>query len=97
MSSYDNLRNNVIYEVEDLYFKISAYRDIILLYESALMPQAQQSFEAAKTAYETGRVDFLNWLDSERVLLQTRLAYYKSIVDYQKSIAYLERVIGREI
>jgi len=97
MSSYDNLKNNVIYEVEDLYFKISAYRDIISLYESALMPQAQQSFEAAKTAYETGRVDFLNWLDSERVLLQTRLAYYKSIVDYQKSIAYLERVIGREI
>ena len=95
--NYQNIENNISYEVEDLYFKIITYKDIISLYETALIPQTEQSFQAAKTAYETGRVDFLNWLDSERVLLQTRLAYYKGIVDYQKSIAYLERVVGRNL
>ena len=85
------------YEVEDLYFKITTYRDIVLLYKTALVPQAEQAFEAARTGYETGKVDFLNWLDAERILLQTRLAHYKTIVDYQKSIAYLERVVGRDL
>jgi cobalt-zinc-cadmium efflux system outer membrane protein len=95
--NYTNVQNDVYYEVEDMYFKISTYKDVILLYETALIPQSEQAFDASKTGYETGRVDFLNWLESERVLLQTRLAYYKSIADYQKSIAYLERVIGRDL
>lgn len=95
--NYENLENSVVFEIEDLYFKITTYKDIISLYRTALLPQTEQSFQAAKTAYETGSVDFLNWLDAERVLLQTRLAYYKAIVDYQKSLAYLERVIGRDL
>ncbi len=96
-SSYQDAENYVKYEVEDLYFKIVTYKDIILLYKTALIPQTEQAFEAARTGYESGKVDFLNWLESERVLLQTRLAYYKAIVDYQKSIAYLERVIGKSL
>ncbi len=95
--NYESVENSIIFEVEDLYFKITTYQDIISLYATALIPQTEQSFQAAKTAYETGKVDFLNWLDSERALLQTRLAYYKAIVDYQKSIAYLEKVLGKEL
>ena len=78
-------------------FKIKTYADIISLYKTALLPQAEQSFDAAKTGYETGKIDFLNWLDAERMLLQIRLAYYKSMVDYEKSIAYLERVVGKDL
>ncbi len=95
--NYQNVENKVIFEVEDLHFKIATYQDVISLYETALIPQTEQSFQAAKIAYETGKVDFLNWLDSEKVLLQTRLAYYKSIVDYQKSIAYLEEIVGKDL
>ncbi len=95
--NYQNIENSVEYEVEDLYFKITTYTDITSLYKTALIPQTEQAFEAAKTGYETGEVDFLNWLDSERVLLQTRLAYYKVIVDCQKSIAFLERIVGRDL
>lgn len=96
-NNYQNVENSVTYEVEDLYYKITTYKDIISLYKTALIPQTEQSFEAARTGYEAAEVDFLNWLDAERVLLQTRLAYYKAIVDYQKSIAYLERVVGKDL
>ena len=95
--NHENVKNAVTYEVEDLYFKITTYKDIVLLYKTALVPQTEQAFEAARVGYESGRVDFLNWLDAERVLLQTRLAYYKAIVDYEKSIAYLERVVGKDL
>ncbi|NQU73498.1 MAG: TolC family protein [Candidatus Omnitrophica bacterium] len=94
---YQNIENSVAYEIEDLYFKITTYKDIVSLYETALIPQTEQAFESARTSYETGSVDFLNWLDSERVLLQTRLAYYKIVTDYLKSIAYMERVVGRDL
>ena len=93
----ENLENSVVYEMQDIYFKVTAYRDIMGLYETALIPQADQSFDAARSGYESGKVDFLNWLDAQRTLLRTRLAYYKTVVDYHKSIAYLERIIGRDL
>jgi cobalt-zinc-cadmium efflux system outer membrane protein len=95
--NYENVENNIVFEIEDLYFKINTYQDIISLYKTALMPQTEQSFQTAKIAYETDKSDFLNWLEAERALLQTKLAYYKAIVDYQKSIAYLEEVLGKDL
>lgn len=95
--NYEDVENTVTYEIEDIYFKIKTYKDIVSLYKTALMPQTRQAFEAARTGYETGKVDFLNWLDSERILLQTRLAYYKAIVDYEKSISYIKRVVGTDL
>ncbi|MCA9407410.1 MAG: TolC family protein, partial [Candidatus Omnitrophica bacterium] len=46
---------------------------------------------------ETGEISFLDWLDTERTYLQTRLAYYKATSDYHKSIALLEQTMGQEI
>jgi len=96
-NSMHDIQNRVLYEVEDVYYKILTYRDIIALYKSALVPQTKQAMEATRTGYETGHVNFIDWLDSERVLLQTRLAYYKAIVDYVKSIAFMERIVGKDL
>jgi len=93
----ENVENQVNYEAQDLYFKINAYQDIVLLYETALLPQAQQAFDSSQIGFETGSITFLDWLDTERTYLQTRLAYYKAITDYHKSIAFLERVVGEEL
>jgi len=93
----EDIENLVSFEAQDLYFKIVTYKDIVLLYETALMPQAQQAFDSAQTSFETSEVSFLDWLDTERTYLQTRLAYYKSITDYHKSIAFLERVVGQNL
>ncbi len=85
------------YEVRDMYFKIITYKEIVALYETALVPQSQQAFDVSQTGFETGSVSFLDWLDAQRTYLQTRLAYYKAITDYQKSIAILERVVGKNL
>jgi outer membrane protein TolC len=90
----EDIENSVSYEVQDLYFKITTYREIVTLYETALMPQSQQAFESSQTGFETGSVSFIDWLDTQRTYLQTRLAYHKAVSDYQKTIAFLERVIG---
>ncbi|MFH2138661.1 MAG: TolC family protein [Candidatus Omnitrophota bacterium] len=97
MKNREDIENTIIYEVDDIYFKIETLKNIISLYKTTLIPQTEQAFDAAKVSYETGKIDFLNWLDAEQAVLQTRLAYYKSIIDYQKSIANLERVVGREL
>jgi len=93
----EDVGNSIYADIQDLYYKVKTYADIVNLYRNALVPQAEQAFDAGQSAYESGKTEFLNWLDSERTLLQTRLAYYKSIADYHKSIAFLERIVGRDL
>jgi outer membrane protein, heavy metal efflux system len=93
----EDVENRVSFEGQDLYSQITTYKDIVSLYETALIPQAQQAFDASQVGFETGEVSFLDWLDTERTYLQTRLAYYKAITDYHKSIAFLERVVGEDL
>jgi len=89
--------NTISYEVQDIYFKIDAYKNEVKLYQASIVPQAQQAFDSIRSAYITGKVDFLNWLEAERTFLQAKLGFYKSIADYHKSIAYLERIVGRDL
>jgi cobalt-zinc-cadmium efflux system outer membrane protein len=56
--------------------------------------QSQSALESALSAYSTGKLDFLNLLDSERMLLQARLAYVEQQSNYQKTLAALERAVG---
>lgn len=97
MKDVKNMENTVLFEVEDLFYKILTYRDIVALYKSALIPQSRQAMETTRVGYEADKSEFIDWLDSERVFLQTRLAYHKSIVDYMKSIAFLERIVGEDL
>jgi len=93
----EDVKNLVDYEVQDMYFRIMTYKDIVNLYETALVPQSQQAFDASQTGFETGSVSFLDWLDAERTHLQMRLAYYRAVADYQKSLALLEKIVGKSL
>jgi outer membrane protein TolC len=90
----EEIKNKKVYELEDIYFKITTQTDIVNLYKTALIPQAQQTFDSAKIGYQSGKVSFLDWLDSQRMLLKTKVTYYKAVSDYQKYLADLEYIIG---
>jgi len=67
------------------------------LYKYSLIPQAEQSLKASEVGYLAGKVDFLNLLDSERMLLLIETGYFKAIADLGKSLAQLERVVGKNL
>ena len=92
--SYENLMNHVQAEVADLIFQIKTLAEILDLYEQGLLTQAERSLQSAIAAYQTGKLDFLNLLDAERMLLQLRLAYTNEQANYCKQVAALERAVG---
>ncbi|HTL73930.1 MAG TPA: TolC family protein [bacterium] len=57
---------------EQTYLIREADRELTLLHER-LLPRARQSLEVARAAYRSGRVDFLNVIDSEQTLLNFQL------------------------
>jgi outer membrane protein TolC len=95
--SYENLANNVKAEIVDFYFQIETTGKTLDLYEQGLIAQAESSLQSALAAYRTGRLDFLNLLDAERMLLQFNLGYVKELANYNKQVAAIERAVGGEL
>ncbi len=64
------------------------------LYKDALIPKAVQTLNATKSGYESGNVDFLSLIDSQRMLLSFQLAYYRQVANYIQRTAELNALIG---
>ncbi len=95
--SYKNVQNETLSRVNELFFEVETASEQVNLYKYSLLPQAEQSLKASEVGYLTGKVDFLNLLDAERMVLLIRIGYFKTIADLGKSLAQLERVIGKDL
>ncbi|MDD5217093.1 MAG: TolC family protein [Candidatus Omnitrophica bacterium] len=90
-------KNLTFYEVKDAYVRYQAAAQIVLLYETAVIPQAELALRSDQSGYESGSTDFLNLLDSERVFLNTKLNYVKFYAEALKGTADLERAAGIDL
>jgi outer membrane protein TolC len=94
MARYADLQKNIEAEINDILFQLQTTKETLELYEQGLITQAESSLQSATAAYKTGRLDFLNLLDAERMLLQINLAHIREQANYAKQLAALERAVG---
>ncbi|NIM57983.1 MAG: TolC family protein [Candidatus Aminicenantes bacterium] len=94
---YQNIENETLSRINELFFETRTAQEQVELYQYSLLPQAEQSLKASEVGYLAGKVDFLNLLDSERMVLQIKIGYFKAISDRGKSFAQLERVVGKDL
>lgn len=59
-----------------------------------ILPQAQESFRLAQQGYNTGRLPYLEVLDAQRTLADTRISYIQALLDYHVNKAEIERLIA---
>jgi outer membrane protein TolC len=73
------------------------YRQIVrslTLLEQQLIPKAQQSLEIARSGYLSGQIDFFNLMDTERTLLQFRLAEVEARTEREVTLAEMSLLIA---
>ena len=66
------------------------------LFRDKIVPQAQQSFEANRLSYESGKASFLDWITSQRNLRDLEAMARQHLTDYQVAIAELEAIVGAQ-
>jgi outer membrane protein, heavy metal efflux system len=91
------MKNMALFEVRNVSAKVEAAIKSVSIYRDGLLPQSEQSFQAAVAGYQTGRVNFMTLLDAQRTIRDVRMGYYKALVDYEQSRADLERAVGKEL
>jgi cobalt-zinc-cadmium efflux system outer membrane protein len=96
-ANLEAMRNMALSEVREMLAKVEAADKSLSFYQDGLLLQAQQSYGAAVAAYQTGQVNFMTLLDAQRTIRDSRLGYYKAMVDYEQSLADLDRAVGLDL
>lgn len=90
------IENNLLVRLEMVFFK---YRDAVRkmdLYRKILIPRANQAFEVTRSAFEAGKANFTDFIDSQRMLLAFQLEYEEAIMWRAQRLAEIRMLIGKE-
>jgi outer membrane protein TolC len=85
------------FDARDARFKLQAARQSLELYRKQLIPQAKMRYEASEAGYRTGKVDFMDLLESQRFLLNARIMAAMAEANVGMQAARLERAIGPDL
>ena len=81
-------------DVQDAHFKWVTAQRTLELYRTELIPQALARFNASEAGYRTGKVDFMDLLESERFMLGAIMMEAMAEGSVGMQAARLERAIG---
>lgn len=82
------------FDVQDAHFKFLTAQRTLALYRAELIPQAETRFAASEAGYRTGKVDFLDLLESERFLLDARIMAVMTESELGSQAARLDRAVA---
>ncbi|MCG3147714.1 MAG: Cobalt-zinc-cadmium resistance protein CzcC [Verrucomicrobiae bacterium] len=85
------------FDVQDAYFKLATARRTLDLYKTALIPQAEARYKASEAGYRTGKVDFMDLLESQRFLLNARVMAAMAEGNVGMQLGRLERAVGTDL
>ena len=75
---------------------ITAYRDVTGIQRDVL-PAVEEAFQVATEGYRQGKFGFLDVLDAQRTLFDTKGQYLDALSAYHKAVAETERLIGEPL
>jgi len=93
---YQHIENMVLLAVKEGRIKVDKNQRTVTLYQNSIIPQAEASLNSALAAYEANQIDFLSLLESEKVLVQSELNYYRAQAGLFMAVADLEEAVGME-
>lgn len=91
---HQDWNNRTLFEINDLAVKVETASRLVKLFNDTVLPQAEQALKSSQSGYEADRVNFLDLLDSIRMLLKFHLEFYRYEANYAQTRVTLERVLG---
>jgi cobalt-zinc-cadmium efflux system outer membrane protein len=86
--------DTVLSDVANAYEAVRSNDEIVQLYASGYLKQAQDSRDISEYAYKRGAASLLDFLDAERSYRSTQLAYRQSLASYMTALEQLKEALG---
>lgn len=86
--------DTVLSDVGNAYAAVRSNDEVVQLYTSGYLKQAQDSRDISEYAYKRGAASLLDYLDAERSYRSTQLAYRQALAAYMTALEQLKEAIG---
>jgi len=96
-NQFNAMKNMIAGDVQNALIKIESYKISMDLYKGTVILQAEQTLQSTMAAYQTGKTEFLMFIDAYKMVLMSKLDYYMAQMNYMQSQALLEQAVGLEI
>ena len=86
--------DTVLSDVANAYEAIRSNDEVVQLYSSEYLKQAQDSRDISEYAYKRGAASLLDFLDAERSYRAAQLAYRQALASYMTALEQLKQAVG---
>jgi outer membrane protein, heavy metal efflux system len=90
----DSASDTVLSDVANAYEAVKSNDEVVQLYTSGYLKQAQDSRDISEYAYKRGAASLLDFLDAERSYRSTQLAYRQALASYMTALEQLKEALG---
>jgi outer membrane protein TolC len=94
---HENVLRETNAAIAEQYAMLESSQRYVKLYEESLIPLARETLQVTQLSYQSGKANFLDVLDAQRMLLKFRLEWQKNRRDYLVALAELERIVGKSL
>jgi|SRR5579864_4054686 len=84
----------VLSDVSNAYEAVKSNDEVVQLYTSGYLKQAEDSRDISEYAYKRGAASLLDFLDAERSYRSTQLAYRQALASYMTALEQLKEAVG---
>jgi outer membrane protein TolC len=88
------LINSITTAIKNAYLNCISGQRRLTMYQSDLLPQAEEIFRTATASYSAGEISYLEFLQSKQILVSARVNYTLALLNYNLSIIELEQILG---
>jgi len=96
-SGYESAWNAIRNRLQEISADIAAQRETLSLFDTGLLPQARESVNSSRSAYEVGQVEFASVLLGQIGLYQQEIEREKTAETLRIRTSELELVLGKEL
>ncbi len=90
-------KNTILLNVDKAYKELKAFEKSVLMYEENILTEAEEMYRIASISYTEGEAGYIELLEAQRTLTQTRNEYVNVLYNYQTALAALVKEVGGEL
>jgi cobalt-zinc-cadmium efflux system outer membrane protein len=84
----------VLTDVVNAYENLRSNDEVVNLYTSGYLKQAEDSRDISQYAYQRGAASLLDYLDAERSYRATELGYHQALAQYMLAVEQMRQAVG---
>jgi len=92
-----NVRNETTARIIETRARAEEDRNLVRLYRSGIVPQAQAAVQTSLASYRVGQLSFMQLIDNEMTVKDYDIESYRLLADYQQAVGELSALVGGQV